>query len=128
MLANDIVIPCDRGKYQTYTFELFDLVSNTPVNLTGYDLYASFRERYDTPLLLTIGGDKVAAVDRPNGKVQLTINESDSLRIPSRDATFLNCCDTQYTCWCQIDGIYDGRRYQLVNIAIDNISSTYVGG
>jgi hypothetical protein len=130
MVDPDTFIQTSRGNYQSFFFDLVDDATGLPVNLTGYTLEATFRERGTGPLLLTtVTGAKLASADPPSGRIQLVINEADTLLLPSRDLSYCGCpTDPQYTCFCQIDGTISGKRYQLATIAIDNISSTVVGG
>jgi hypothetical protein len=126
----DVFIQTSRGNYQLFTFDLVDETTGIPVNLAGYTLEATFRERGTSPLLLTTTqGAKLLAANPVDGKIQLIIDEGDTLLLPSRDLTYCGCSlDPPHTCFCQIDGTVFGKRYSLVTIAIDNISSTVVGG
>jgi hypothetical protein len=126
----DVFIQTSRGNYQSFFFDLVDDITGLPVNLTGYVLEATFRERGTSPLLLTTAaGAKLLTIDPVAGKIQLIISEADTLLLPSRDLTYCGCpADPPYTCFCQIDGTVSGNRYQLVTIGIDNISSTKSGG
>jgi hypothetical protein len=127
MIDPDVTIRIDRGCYQSFFFDLIDDTTRLPLNLTGYGLIATFRERGTTPLLLTTPlGDKLFSPDPAGGRVQLIIDEADTVVLPSRDLMHCVCSDT-FTCFCQIDGIVSGRRYQLATIAVDNISSTSAG-
>jgi hypothetical protein len=130
MVDPDTFIQTSRGNYQSFFFDLVDEITGLPVNLTGYTLEATFRERGTSPLLLTTpAGAKLLTPDPFLGKIQLIINEADTLLLPSRDLTHCGCtADPPFTCFCQIDGTISGQRYQLVTIAIDNIASTAAGG
>jgi hypothetical protein len=126
----DALLETSRGNYHSFFIDLVDEVTNTPVNLTGYALEATFRERGTSPLLLTIpAGAKLLVSEPADGRVQLILNEADTQVLPSRDLTYCGCeTDPQYTCIAQINGTTGGRRILLATIAIDNISSTVVGG
>jgi hypothetical protein len=130
MIDPDVQIQTSRGNYHSFFFDLVDEGTGLPINLTGYTLEATFRERGTSPLLLTTPqGAKLLASDPATGKIQLVINGADTLLLPSRDLTHCGCAtDTPYTCFCQIDGTVSGNRYQLITIAIDNIASTAAGG
>jgi hypothetical protein len=126
----DVLVQTSRGNYQSFFFDLVDELTNTPLNLTGYTVEATYRERGSGPLLLTTPvGAKLLVTDPVSGRIQLVINEADTLVLPSRDLTYTNWnSDPPFTCFCQIDGTVDGNRYQLATIAIDNIASTVAGG
>jgi hypothetical protein len=126
----DVFLQTSRGCYHSFFLDLVDEITGLPVSLVGYTLEATFRERGTSPLLATTAsGSKLSIANPTNGNIQLVVDETDTQLIPSRDLTYCGCIsDPPYTCFCQIDGIYAGHRYSLVTIAIDNISSTSVGG
>lgn len=129
MINFDAQIQTSRGHHQSFDFALVDDETVAPVNLAGYTLEATFRERGAAPLLLTTTSPaKIFAVDPPSGVVTLVIEAADTLLLPSRDIHSVRYTGSiPYTCICQIDGLIGGRRYLLATVAIDNISSAVAG-
>lgn len=130
MIDPDVLVQTSRGCYYPLFFDLVDEVTRLPVSLVGYNLVATYRERGKTALLATTPtGPKLAITDAVNGKISLVIDGADTRVLPSRDITYCGCLsnEPQYTCFCQIDGNIGGNKYQLITIAIDNISSTAEG-
>ena len=129
MIDPDVSVRTSRGCHYSLFFDLVDEVTQLPVNLTGYNLVATFRERGSTALLVTTPtGPKLAITDAANGGISLVIDGADTMVLPSRDITYCGCySDLPYTCFCQIEGYVGGNKYDLITIAIDNISSTAEG-
>jgi hypothetical protein len=125
----DVLIQTSRGCYYPLFFDLVDEVTRLPVSLVGYNLVATYRERGKTALLATTPtGPKLAITDAVNGKFSLVIDGADTRVLPSRDITYCGCYDDlPYTCFCQVEGQIGGNKYDLITIAIDNISSTAEG-
>jgi hypothetical protein len=126
----DALVEASRGHYQSFEIQLVDDITNGPLDLTGWQLTATVRERGKTPLLLVLGTPKIAAVLPREGKITIIIDEIDSKLLPSRDRTHYHHhhhdCPT-HTCVMQITGITQGRNYLLATIGIDNHSSTTDG-
>lgn len=128
MVEFDALIQVNRGYYNSFQFQFADNITNTPVNLTGYTLSATFRERGSSPLLLTLADPDIASISPEIGLIDLIIDEDNSKILPSRDMTYCHPCEGMIkTCIMQIHGVFDGKIYLLGTIAIDNISSTIEG-
>jgi hypothetical protein len=127
----DALVQIDRGYYNSFQVELTDEISGNPLDLTGYTLSATFRERGSTPLLLTLGDPDISSpteFDQASGMVTVVISEASSELLPSRDQTHCGLClETTRTCIMQINGVINSKNYLLATIAIDNISSTLRG-
>jgi hypothetical protein len=128
MIEMDALFRVERGYYNSFQIQCIDEATRNPINLTGYDLFATFRERGATPLLLTLSDPNVASSNRTTGLIEIIINENNSQLLPSRDQTYCGShCDSIRTCIMQIHGTTGGKTYLLATIAIDNISSTKSG-
>jgi hypothetical protein len=126
----DALIQVNRGYYNSFQIGLVDETSGNPLDLTGYTLSATFRERGSTPLLLALTVPDISsptAIDQSLGLITIAISEASSLLLPSRDQTHCGSCENIRTCIMQIHGLTGGRNYLLATIAIDNISSTLAG-
>ena len=128
MVEFDALIQVNRGYYNSFQFQLVDDITNAPVDLTGYTLSATFRERGSTPLLLTLTDPEVALPDPISGSIDIIIDETNSQLLPSRDLTYCHPCEGMAkTCVMQVHGETGGKKYLLLTVAIDNISSTSDG-
>ena len=128
MVEFDALIQVNRGFYNSLQFQLIDDITNTPVDFTGYTLSATFRERGSTPLLLTLTDPDISTPNPVSGSINVIIDEDNSKLLPSRDLTHCRPCEgITHTCIMQIHGETGGRKYLLLTVAVDNISSTIDG-
>jgi hypothetical protein len=92
MIDPDVLIQTSRGNYHSFFLDLVDTSTGFPVNLLGYTLIATYRERGATPLLATtIPGPKLVATNPTGGQINLVIDEGDTQLLPSRDLTYCGC-------------------------------------
>lgn len=128
MIEFDALIQTNRGYYNSFQFQLIDDITNTPVNLAGYTLSATFRERGSTPLLLTLTTPDILTPDPISGLINVIIDEDNSKLLPSRDLTHCRSCEgIVHTCIMQLHGEFELKKYLLLTVAVDNISSTIDG-
>jgi hypothetical protein len=124
----DALIQINRGYYNSFQFQMIDDITNTPVDFAGYTLSATFRERGNTPLLLTLTTPDISTPDPVSGSINVIIDEDNSKLLPSRDLTHCRPCEgITHTCIMQIHGVFDEKIYLLGTVAVDNISSTIDG-